>query len=267
MDYFCHLQKSPKITGEIKNKADEIRTDISRRHHNPLSFCSVVERKYRLRDYFICGYAIEAASWFDTDAFQLWVKDLEANTYYLTFSQPEQNDRGNGTESDGAGSADAGRQSLCQCLRPDESQKYMQALAKDALEAHKQVINECDWLSDTSKQCLTGKLDAVRICLVYPDAWDDFSGLDLDGLDYYGMRRAIWLHRNALNSALIGTEVDDRIWSSPSLIGGNGNYSPTANSFIGAACLYDKESYNTKPVRSAMKSCWAASRAIMCSMN
>lgn len=47
--------------------------------------------------------------------------------------------------------------------------------------------------------------------------WEYFSGLDLDGLDDYEARRAIWLNHLARNAALTGKEMDDRLRESPSL--------------------------------------------------
>ena len=35
----------------------------------------------------------------------------------------------------------------------------------------------------------------MTLDLVYPEVWEDYSGLNLDGLDYYGVRRALWLTR------------------------------------------------------------------------
>lgn len=44
------------------------------------------------------------------------------------------------------------------------------------------------------------------------------------------MRQAIWLNKIQRNSALVGTEINDRLWDGTSLISGIGNYSPTTNS-------------------------------------
>ncbi|MBQ9009663.1 MAG: hypothetical protein IJ088_10075 [Clostridia bacterium] len=45
------------------------------------------------------------------------------------------------------------------------------------------------------------------------------------------MRRAIWLNDIARNADLTGTEIDDRLWTMPSLIEGGGAYDAFTNSF------------------------------------
>ena len=81
----------------------------------------------------------------------------------------------------------------------------------------------------------------MTLNLVYPDAWEDYSGLELEGLDYYGVRRALWLNDLALNASLTETEIDDRLWESPSLIEGGGAYEAFTNSFHVDAGLVEGE--------------------------
>ena len=57
-----------------------------------------------------------------------------------------------------------------------------------------------------------------------------FSDLNLDGLDYYRARKAIWLSNQARNAEKTGKEIDDRLWELPSLMSA-GAYNFVNNSF------------------------------------
>lgn len=89
--------------------------------------------------------------------------------------------------------------------------EFVTDLAGEAIEAHKENINGSEWLSEESRQKLTGKLDAITLNLIYPEVWEDYSALELEGLDYYQMRRELWLNDLARNASLTGSEIDDRL--------------------------------------------------------
>ena len=108
--------------------------------------------------------------------------------------------------------------------------EFVTDLAGEAIEAHKENINASEWLSEESRQKLTGKLDAITLNLIYPEVWEDYSALELEGLDYYQMCRALLLNDLARNASLAGSEIDDRLWDSPSLFDGSGSYTGIDNS-------------------------------------
>ena len=70
---------------------------------------------------------------------------------------------------------------------------------------------------------------------VYPEVWEDYAGLNLEGLSYYDARRAIWLFDIKRNAALTNGTVDERMWSDPTLIGSVAHYDGSTNSFHVAA--------------------------------
>ena len=99
---------------------------------------------------------------------------------------------------------------------PDDSSRYvaqvrlspatfgssMGTIGMDAIDSHKEIVNASKWLGDTSKKNLCEKLDAITVKAFYPEVWEDYSELDLDGLGYYEARRAIWLFNIKRNAAL-----------------------------------------------------------------
>ena len=186
-----------------------------------------------LRDYLICGYAMEAAGWLDTEALDAWRADYDTNVAHVTLTMPERNTKIEETALNIVAEVlptPTGR-AYVEAYDLSDIKKFVEELSAEAVEAHKKIVNDSEWLSETSKQQLTEKLDAITMKVVYPDAWEDFSGLDLDGLDYYDARRAIWLNNIERNTALTGTEIDDRLWEEPALIEGGGSYDSLSNSF------------------------------------
>lgn len=196
-----------------------------------------------LRNYLICGYAIEAGSWLDSEAFDAWAADYYVYYGDEIFIDPQRNKSIGETAFNltiKALPTPVGRV-YAEAYALEHVKEFITGLAHDAVESHKKNINSCEWLSDTSKKRLTDKLDSVTLNLVYPDNWEDFSGLDLDGLDYYGMRRAVWLHNTKRAAPLAGTEFGPELWIDSSLIGGAGSYTTFTNSFVADACWFEND--------------------------
>ncbi len=193
--------------------------------------------------YLICGYALEAAGWLDTEAFDAWRKDYDANGQHVSLVMPERN---NSIEETALNlemeifPSPLGRVYV-EAYDLEHIKEVIMPLCKEALEAHKENINSCEWLSDATKKKLMEKLDAVTIKVVYPDVWEDYSNLDLEGLDYYEARKAIWLDEISRNASYTGSELDLRMWDAPALINGAGAYDATTNSFYVEACYFEDE--------------------------
>ena len=204
------------------------------------------EHLAELRDYLICGYVIEAGSWLDTEAYDAWIADYSANGYQISLTAPERNTTIEDTATNLAAEVlptPVGR-AYVEAYDLAHTKEVVEALGRDAIEAHKEIVNASKWLSDTSKQRLCEKLDAVTMQVVYPDAWEDYSGLNLEGLTYYEARKAIWLNDLALNAAKTDTDLDTRLWEDPSLMS-IAAYDSATNSFNvgGGACEVDVARY------------------------
>lgn len=192
----------------------------------------------QLRSYLICGYVLEAAGWLDTKAFDAWLADYAVNIDDpVTLTLPERNqtieERALNLAAEIAPTL-VGR-AFVEVGDLAHTKEFITDLTREAVEAHKAIINASAWLCDASKRQLTGKLDAMTMDLVYPEVWEDYSGLDLERLDYYGARRALWLNDLARNAGLTGSGINDRLWESPSLIEGLGAYNANDNSFCVSA--------------------------------
>ena len=188
-----------------------------------------------VRDYILVGYALEASGWLDSQAFEAWRQDYVALGYYDYLA------KSNATAEETAFNlasyilpTPVGR-AYAEAYDLAHTKEFVEGLCKEAIESHKEIVNASEWLSDTSKKNLCEKLDAITIQAVYPEVWEDYSGLDLEGLSYYDARRAIWLFDIKRNAALTNGAVDERLWSDPSLINATAQYNGSNNSFHVAA--------------------------------
>ena len=184
-----------------------------------------------IRDYLLAGYALEVSSWLDSQAFEAWRQDYVALGYYdqLSMAQTSPEERAillvRSLLPTPTGRAYAEAYDLA------HTKEFINKFCGDAIEAHKEIVNASKWLSDASKQRLSEKLDAITIKAVYPEVWEDYSGLELEGLSYYDMRRAIWLFDVTRNAALTNAVRDNRMWSDPTLVG-TAHYEGATNSFV-----------------------------------
>ena len=188
-----------------------------------------------VRDYILVGYALEASGWLDGQAFEAWRRDYAALGYYDRFANS------NATAEETAFDlacltlpTPVGR-AYAEAYDLEHTKDFVEGLCKDAIESHKEIVNASEWLSNASKKNLCEKLDTITIKAVYPEVWEDYSGLDLEGLSYYDARRAIWLFDIKRNAALTNGTVDERMWSDPTLIGSIAHYDGSTNSFHVAA--------------------------------
>ena len=188
-----------------------------------------------VRDYVLVGYALEASGWLDSQAFDAWRRDYAALGYYDLFASSDT--KAEETAFDlvcFALPTPVGR-AYAEAYDLQHTKEFAEGLCREAIESHKEIVNASEWLSDTSKKNLCEKLDAVTIKAVYPEVWEDYSGLDLEGLSYYEARRAIWLFDVERNAALTNGTVDERLWNDPTLIGSIARYDGFTNSFHVAA--------------------------------
>jgi len=188
-----------------------------------------------VRDYILVGYALEASGWLDSQAFDAWSRDYAALGYYDLFANPDATAEQTAFDLACLAMPTPVGRAYAEAYDLEHTKEFVEGLCKDAIESHKEIVNASEWLSDTSKKNLCEKLDAITIKAVYPEVWEDYSGLDLNGRSYYEARRAIWLYDIKRNAALTNGAVDERMWRDPTLIGSTAHYDGDTNSFHVAA--------------------------------
>ncbi|MBQ9009664.1 MAG: hypothetical protein IJ088_10080 [Clostridia bacterium] len=99
----------------------------------------------QLRNYFICGYVLEASGWLDTEAFNVWVADYGVNVLHCSLTMPERN----GTiEETGVNLATTIAPTLVgqvyvEAYNLAPVKEFVTTLSKQAVESHKEIVSAC----------------------------------------------------------------------------------------------------------------------------
>ena len=113
------------------------------------------------------------------------------------------------------------------------------AVCKEVIDTYREMLWNEDWLSEETKEKAVGKLDAITIKAVYPDKWQDYSGLTLSGLDYVSCVKEINRYKAELDRKHTGGWVDKELWRNK-ILTANAYYEPQENSInIGVGILGD----------------------------
>ena len=120
---------------------------------------------------------------------------------------------------------------------PSQAKARAQAMVNDLITAYRGRISNLSWMSPQTKQKALAKLAALQVIVGYPDAWMDYSSLDVVRGDAFGnMRRAEAFNR-LRNLAKLKQPVDPIEWPiNPQVPGAVIMFSPNAE-FFSAAIL------------------------------
>ena len=115
---------------------------------------------------------------------------------------------------------------------PPEAKARAQAMVGDLITAYRARISNLTWMSPQTKEKALAKLAALQIGVGYPDAWIDYSTLDVVRGDAFGnMRRAEAFNRSR-NLAKLKQPVDPVEWPiNPQIPGAVIMFSPNAEIF------------------------------------
>jgi putative endopeptidase len=119
---------------------------------------------------------------------------------------------------------------------PPEHKAHMQRLVGWLVEAYRVDIEALDWMSPKTKQRALDKLDRFTPKIGYPDAWRDYSSLEIDRDDLLGSVRRAAAFESDRNLAKIGREIDRDEWHmTPQTV--NAYYNPGMNEIVFPAAI------------------------------
>ena len=102
-------------------------------------------------------------------------------------------------------------------------------ICQECIAYYRDMLDGEDWLSADTRTRAIEKLDAITIHAVYPEKWQDYSSLSLEGLNYYDCLEAIGDFGNDYNRSLLNTKVDHELWNFD-ILETNAYYNPQDNS-------------------------------------
>lgn len=118
-----------------------------------------------------------------------------------------------------------------------ESKARAQAMVRDLISAYRTRISSLTWMSPRTKEKALTKLAALEVGVGYPDAWIDYSTLDIVRGDAFGNMRRAEAFVRLRNLAKLKQPVDPIEWPiNPQIPGAVIMFSPNAE-FFSAAIL------------------------------
>ena len=102
-------------------------------------------------------------------------------------------------------------------------------ICKEAIAYYREMLATEDWLSEETRQKAIEKLDGLIINAVYPDKWQDYSSLSLDGLGYYDCVQKVNQFDTDFNVSQLNQKNDHAIWGMD-ILETNAYYNPMENS-------------------------------------
>lgn len=115
---------------------------------------------------------------------------------------------------------------------PEEAKEEMQTLIKYLLKSYHQHISNLSWMSAKTKEKALEKLNKFTVKVAYPDKWEDYSKLLINGKSLYENTKIIarWEYQKALDEK-VNKPVDKTKWGmTPQTV--NAYYNPVNNEIV-----------------------------------
>lgn len=119
---------------------------------------------------------------------------------------------------------------------PAESRRRMDQLVANLMKTYENSIHELSWMTDATKEKALEKLSRITTKIGYPDAWRDYSQLEIRADDLLGnmQRSAEFEHYRQLNR--LNDPVDREEWGmTPQTV--NAYYNPGMNEIVFPAAI------------------------------
>lgn len=102
-------------------------------------------------------------------------------------------------------------------------------ICEKVIDSYREQLKQEDWMSEETRAKAISKLDHITIRAVYPDKWDDYSSLSLDGMSYTDMMKTLKKFYDKKNQAYTNQKVDREDWNL-NILECNAFYNPQDNS-------------------------------------
>ncbi len=102
-------------------------------------------------------------------------------------------------------------------------------LCQEIIEEYRVMLTEEDWLTEKTKNAAIDKLDSIKINVVEPDKWHDYSSLDFTGMNYLEITNALNKYYLDQDVSHTNQAIEQGYWSD-SALNPNAYYEATDNS-------------------------------------
>ncbi len=123
------------------------------------------------------------------------------------------------------------------------AKERMSVLVENLRQAYGLSIDELTWMGPETKLKAKAKLAAFTPKIGYPEKWQDYSPLTIDGMDLFGNQQRTAQFAHQLDLAKIGGPIHTWEWHmTPQTV--NAYYSPTANEIVFPAAILQPPFFN-----------------------
>ncbi|SDE03578.1 M13 family metallopeptidase [Riemerella columbipharyngis] len=129
---------------------------------------------------------------------------------------------------------------------PAEAKTQMEILIGYLIKSYDEHIKNLKWMSDETKQKALEKLNKIMVKVAYPDKWEDYSALALNGNNLYENLKQVneWEYNKSLKEE-VNKPVDKSKWGmSPQTV--NAYYNPSNNEIVFPAAILQPPFFNFK---------------------
>lgn len=129
---------------------------------------------------------------------------------------------------------------------PAEAKAEMETLIDYLKKSYHKHISNLDWMSDETKVKALDKLNKFTVKVAYPDKWEDYSALKIDGNSLYENLKKVdeWEYQKSLREE-VNKPVDKTKWGmTPQTV--NAYYSASNNEIVFPAAILQPPFFNFK---------------------
>lgn len=93
-----------------------------------------------------------------------------------------------------------------------EMKDQITALCTEIADGYCEMLEGADWLSEETRSAAIHKLKNIKINSLYPEKWEDYSELNISGMNLFEANAEIDRFETAKDRARLNTKIDQDIW-------------------------------------------------------
>ena len=161
-----------------------------------------------IKEYMLVHYVLEMTSMLDRKAFDLNIQTANA----ISGSSGKLSDKEYAYYTVSSMLSVPMQKVYLKKYNASEKKEKITQICQKVIDNYRQMLSKATWLSEPTRQKAVEKLDAIKINAVYPEQWEDYSKLKLDGKSYFECSKAIVYYEVKKNQACANQKVDKNQW-------------------------------------------------------
>lgn len=94
-----------------------------------------------------------------------------------------------------------------------EMKAQIDSLCREIADEYCEILENVDWIGEKTRSEAIHKLQSIQINSLYPERWEDYSGLDISGMNLYEADAEIKRFEVEKGRERLNTKIDQEIWT------------------------------------------------------